>query len=73
MTKKIPTNAGAGTGRMNHYWLVVWNMTVIFFGMDYDFPYGNNMDYSGLMDFNGFSHMLGMSSSQLTNSYFSEG
>ena len=26
------------------------------------------MDYSGLMDFNGCFHLLGMSSSQLTNS-----
>jgi hypothetical protein len=28
--------------------------TMEFYGMDYDFPYENNMDYSGLMDFNGF-------------------
>ena len=31
-----------------------------FYGMDYDFPYGNNMYYSGLMDFNGCFHILGI-------------
>ena len=40
-----------------HHWLVVTG-TMEFYGMDYDFPYENNMDYSGLMDFNGCFHSV---------------
>ena len=42
--------------------------TMEFYEMDYDFPYGNNMAYSGLMDFNGCFHNIWDNPSQLTNS-----